>query len=448
MVRSVASFYKVFLYTSFVFLLWLLSFFSLFAQTEPVVPAPIFPQTYGDISFTNLPSLPPPTPIAVCLAQSLSSSVVFSSLSHLRAIYQPGDTISVSAKAKNTLLRPLSDGIVFVRLSRVDDDTSVVIFEKILVSDLSLSPGQEKQLELSLDLPRSTAITRGNYRADFYILDNDGRLSLSTSPLFDSVHNIQFSLSGPVNGLYFQTSATQIGGGTSRVILEPLSLGEPVTLTQVIANDSTQSRSLSVNYEIFYQDNFVKGEALNRYTDVATLLPKEKKSISYIVPVLSAGSYYARVTLMENGQTIGTEGLRFTVGNAMSRLRYSGSVFSREGREPNLVACLASEATTTAILSISVIDQKGKTLVASSTQGSALLLPLSQRHIDRDVTMVTEVKNAEGMVFDRMEKKISCQEAFGCNSVSPNNIVYIVIGFFAVLLLALIFRFFLKRTYA
>lgn len=437
--------FRVFFFIVPTFFLWFTSYFFVFAQTNlPSIPTS--PSVPGEAP-TNIPPLPTPTPFAVCLAQSASASVTFTTLSHPNTSYQPGDTVNISAKIKSTLSRPIQGGVVFVRLSRVNTDASMVIFEKVLFDNLSLFSGEEKELKLSLVLPKSTTLIKGDYRADFYILDSDGRLPLSTSPLFDSAHSIRFSLSGPVNGLYFQTSDARINNRIPGALLEALSLGGPVTIAQAITNDSTQSRSLSVNYEIFYQDNFVKGEALNRHTDAITLLPKEKKNISYTVPGLSAGDYYARVSLVESGQTIAVERMRFTVGSATPRLRYSGMVFGREDGEYSLVACLTSQATTTATLSLSVLDQGGKTLLASSTQGPALLLPLSPRYASKGSTMIAEVKNIDGVVLDRLEQKIVCQDSVMCGSVSRINGPYVFIGTVLLVILGVMVIYYIKRKH-
>lgn len=230
------------------------------------------------------------------------------SLSNEKNTYNPGEKIKIVGELNNAREYPVVDGEVFARISRKNPnfitEGNYIVDEVFLMENISLSSGEEREIESSWNIPED--IASGDYRID-YFFSVGKKFDISGITYSDKVvaGSSEFTVvSNQASAVFFNGASTEINGKNYKQSKSEFIFNsqEEISIKQSIRNSFSEDKEATVTYNL-YGKNFLNQESLvNTKTEKVILKSQENRELLYVIPGMDKSSYYLQI-IAESGKS-------------------------------------------------------------------------------------------------------------------------------------------------
>ena len=344
--------------------------------------------------------------------------------------YQSGKIIKFIGNLVNENNQPITNGEVFVRISRKDIDNSEnwgdIVDEFFPLEKISLKPKETKDIAFLWGIPKG--ITNGDYKADFFFTVgkkfNLGGLSFSNEVIIGSA---DFKIKTDNNNyIKFDRSKTKINGKTYHQIgnWPVIDKNSSAKLTQVIKNTFSEPKEVKLFYDLYDWDGLNEKNKIKTDIEKITIPAQSEKEISYIFPKMNTSVYFLRITAVAGNQK-SIINIRLVSPQEKPRLNYPAiTSFPKKGEKATLYTCFhnTSVKNTTGRVVVTLTDENNKEIAKINYQGnipSAMFADKTDfvaKKNYKKINLKAEVYDKNGNKVDSYETTYNCEDFDICPS--------------------------------
>ncbi len=348
--------------------------------------------------------------------------------------YLVGEKVVFNGYLINENDYPIFDGNVFVRISRMNlaqdpngeekylSDYHYIVDEFIAQKDIALDVNQEKDLSFEWAIP--SAITAGQYRADFFFSVGK-KFNLGGLPFSNEVvvGASEFEIESTVKDyLSFSRSATTINNQPYRQIGDwPLIEGDQdIVITHQLENSFDRDQKADLVFELYYWDSLDEKDKLATEERTVTIPADSSEPINFSFQQQGKSVYYLKtIAKGETQQSI--INARVSTETEMPRLNYPG--LNRfpiaQGQSAALFSCFhnTNHLDTQGKVDVILKDRQGEIVDQFTYQGKITSAMMAQK---KDFTAKEnyDYLTIEAKVYDKNNKLVdSYQAVYDCQEI-------------------------------
>ncbi len=343
--------------------------------------------------------------------------------------YSAGETVRFDGELINQNTYPVVDGMVFVRISRQNDqyitEGNYIVDEFIAQEDIILNQEEKKPIDFSWTIPQN--ITDGSYRAD-YFFSVGKKFNLGGLPFTNEViiGGTNFYISSEEKGyISFDRSRTMVNDNPYKHIgnWPVFEQDQKVEIAQPLENSLHEKVDVKITYELYYWDSLNEKDLLDRKTEFVTIAPGATADLRYDIPAMRESVYYLKIKATTEDLTT-IVNIRMISPQAHARLNYPGiTKFPiREGDDVKLFSCFhnSSPTVTSGKIVAALMDEQGEKISDFSYKGiitSAMMAQtvdfVAKENYDY-VKLVAKLFNDKDEIVDEYEIAYDCKKMNAC----------------------------------
>lgn len=294
----------------------------------------------------------------------------------------PGDALSFDGTLTNANSYPLTDGVLYVKIFKRNDDAFLagfgnsVVDQFVVSEDIILAAKGSANTSYNWQVPKNAG--GGEYYAAYFFTTSE-RYHLMGLPYSDEVvgsrteFKITLNNNAPVT---FTKEDTTLDGEPYSFAKEApqVNATDGVEITTTITNPTDQPKTLPLQWTQYAWDASSKENLRNTKTEVISLAANETKTFSYTVKEQRESTVYVTATT-QDGESKSIINMYYTqAGGQDARITLPGvSAFPlKAGEVTTLFACAKAAAGTTlqgATLTLSLKDSAGNDIHTYTYQG-------------------------------------------------------------------------------
>ena len=376
-----------------------------------------------------------------------------------RDTFYTGEAIQFNGEITNKNYYPVIDGNLFVRIAKKNSnyftEGHFIIDEFFAGESIILDSNKDTPFEYKWI---SKNIPEGEYIATYFFSAgkkfNLGGLSFTNEVIAGST---EFTItSKKKDALSFDRSGTKVNGEKYKHIGNwPLvDVGKPVVVTQPLINSLSDTKDVTVTYNLYYWDGLLPTNLINSKTERVTIGSGDTEILSYTLPSVERNVYYLQI-IAESGPEKSIVNIRFVTNESSLRLNYPAiTAFPIVDGEPfTLFSCFhnTSDSSTEGVVNITLVDKSGKTIGDASVSGpitgdmGVIIDEIVPTKNFTYLKIIANVANASGIIADTYEIIYDCEEintekckellaeSDGIN-INILTIMYIAVGFLVLII--------------
>lgn len=389
-------------------------------------------------------------------------------------IFEPGKDIIIQGDVTNNNTYPIVDATVYARLVKNLDNgdsspnTSIIVDEFILASDINLNFGAVYTIDTTYRLPDTLAA--GNYQMLLYVY-NSNQFNIAGITFSNSFYDtsIPFSIGGDNQQMvYIDTNAITLNGQKYDEALIQNDPGE-VKIEANLVNTSTEDKEIKVTYELYHWDSTFQDNIIQSNEEIYTINAGQRLPITYTLNNTIEPVYNLKITSKLNSENQNNSyqsiaNIRFTTSGAVRpRLDFVGLDSYPITKDTRIITCIhntSAEIDNGPIKSITTLkDSKGREMGSIEYNGpiSSQIEGIASRvnaiNFSKVVTLESVLYNNQGIEVDRVVVNYDCNkinpalcEQTNNNRLMRNNIIIGLVIFILVVAMVM-FRWKYIRQY-
>ena len=219
------------------------------------------------------------------------------SLGKSKDIYAPKENIEIQGDITNENDYPVVDGTLFARVARKNQNYKTegnhIIDEFIAIPNIELDRKEKKHVSFAWKVPE--VIPADDYAMSFFFSVGK-KFNLAGLPFTNEVVGSSFNFStegttGP--RIEFDRAKTEINGTPYRHIgnWPEFDMGERVTVSQPLNNESIITQTVEVTYDLYYWDTLNEQDRIDTKKETIQISPKSSHVLHYEIPKMTETVY-------------------------------------------------------------------------------------------------------------------------------------------------------------
>ncbi len=217
-------------------------------------------------------------------------------------VFGPDETIHFKGVISNENRYPVVDGVLFARVSRVNENFGVesnyIVDEFDALENVTLDANAKKEVSFDWKAPRE--LTPGKYQVD-YFFSVGKKFNLGGLPFSNEV-TIGFDnfkvVSDDTSYMSFDLAGTKVNGEKYLHIgnWPVVSKGEKATILQPIKSTFPEDEQIRITYGLYYWDSLNEGDLIETKEDMKMVPASGTLDLSYVIPEMKETVYMLKIT--------------------------------------------------------------------------------------------------------------------------------------------------------